>query len=116
MVHCRATKRGLTFMVGPVLVEWGGVRERGSASRIPFAVGQEGGTRKSVEASFPRLSLSPGKGTNSSVTPCVLIRDLKVWKPYFRAACESKELNDLWRRKGEIPGVLSALKIVSHKV
>lgn len=75
----RATKRGLIFMVGPVLVEWGGVRERGSASRIPFAVGQEGGTRKSVEASFPRLSLSPGKGTNSSVTPCVLIWDLKVW-------------------------------------
>lgn len=75
----RATKRGLIFMVGPVLVEWGGVRERGSASRIPFAVGQEGGTRKSVEASFPRLSLSPGKGTSSSVTPCVLIWDLKVW-------------------------------------
>lgn len=73
------TKRGLIFTVGLVLVEWDRVRERGSASRIPFAVGQEGGTRKSVEASFPRLSLSPGKGTNSSVTPCVLIWDLKVW-------------------------------------
>lgn len=74
-----AAKRGLIFIVGPVSVERGGVRQRGSASRIPFAVGQEVGTRKSVEASFPRLSLSPRKGTNSSVTPCVLICDMKGW-------------------------------------
>lgn len=69
-----------------------------------------------MEASFPRLSLTPRKGTNSSVRPCVLIWGLKVRSPYFGASCESKELNGLWSRKVEIPGVRYALKIVSHKV
>lgn len=49
-------------MVGPVSVEWGGVRQRGSASRISFAVGQEGGTRKSVEASFSKTFSFSYKG------------------------------------------------------
>lgn len=48
-----------------------------------------------MEASFPRLSLTPRKGTNSSVRPCVLIWGLKVRSPYFGASCESKELNGL---------------------
>lgn len=57
MIHLETAAKGDSLYCGTVSVERGGVRQRGSASRIPFAVGQVG-TRKSVELLFKTFSFS----------------------------------------------------------
>lgn len=84
-----ATTRGSFLTVGPVSIEWGRQNTYGSGRQAVWKL------------LSPDFLLFLESVQTSSVRPCILIFGLKVWLPYFCAAYESTELNDLWRGRGE---------------